>query len=444
MTISCDNCDKEFKTEDKLGKHLKKCKVEKEEPEVTVETICADNNVGMIDDKISLKDFAKNIIQSKNPQDYVKKVPSAMKEKIEKDYYITQDNFMKLLEKNNTQKCKEICKSLKGDKKKDDVNVKTLINVSNNKFIYQNNELDIIKSTENIWFRAKQISDILGLGNCRDAVGRHVDDDDKNTYENLVLSKCRENRHSKSTNSQSIYINESGLYSLILSSKIPSARKFKQWVTKEVLPSLRKYGSYSMDPLGYRSVYTEKNISDFDKKNVVYLAYVGNYNDEDIFKYGISRRVFGREYKEHRKNFDKFEMVYIEECDNNMDVEDSFENEMKVRNMHRTITIGKKTQTELFAVSTDYDIVTIKSLLDGLIKSKPLPALEHANTKIKMLQDDKEVKKLELKLKLRQEKTKMKELEIKEEEIKLRLREKEIELEKKKIEYKLMKAKKKK
>ena len=89
------------------------------------------------------------------------------------------------------------------------------------------------------WFVGKDVADILEYTNTAKAIRDHVDDEDKLT-ERIVLS---------GQNREAIFINESGLYSLILSSKMPNAKKFKHWVTSEVLPAIRKTGSYQMQNL---------------------------------------------------------------------------------------------------------------------------------------------------------------------------------------------------
>ncbi len=86
------------------------------------------------------------------------------------------------------------------------------------------------------WFVGKDVAEILGYAKARNAIATHVDDEDKTPA--LIQGGC-------STGAQTtIIINESGLYSLVLSSKLPSAKKFKRWITAEVIPSLRKHGAY--------------------------------------------------------------------------------------------------------------------------------------------------------------------------------------------------------
>lgn len=84
------------------------------------------------------------------------------------------------------------------------------------------------------WFVGKDVAEILGYSNTPKAIRDHVDDEDKLT-ERIVLS---------GQNREMTIINESGLYSLILSSKMPKAKEFKHWVTSEVIPAIRKTGKY--------------------------------------------------------------------------------------------------------------------------------------------------------------------------------------------------------
>lgn len=86
-----------------------------------------------------------------------------------------------------------------------------------------------------VYFVGKDVAEILGYSNTRDALARHIDSEDK---ADVVI-------HDGSQNRTMAVINESGLYSLILSSKLKAAKKFKRWVTSEVLPAIRKTGSYS-------------------------------------------------------------------------------------------------------------------------------------------------------------------------------------------------------
>lgn len=89
------------------------------------------------------------------------------------------------------------------------------------------------------YFIGKDVAEILGYSNTRDALAKHVDDEDKNT---VAI------RDGIQGNPNLTIINESGVYALIFGSKLPKAKQFKRWVTSEVLPSIRKTGSYSTIP----------------------------------------------------------------------------------------------------------------------------------------------------------------------------------------------------
>jgi anti-repressor protein len=96
----------------------------------------------------------------------------------------------------------------------------------------------VIDKHGNPWWVAKDVCDVLGIGNVSDALSR-LDDDEKNT---IVLNDGNRG------NPNMTVVNESGLYALIFNSRKPEAKAFKKWVTSEVLPSIRKTGSYGHKP----------------------------------------------------------------------------------------------------------------------------------------------------------------------------------------------------
>lgn len=116
------------------------------------------------------------------------------------------------------------------------------------------NELQVFKNQEfgsvrtlvinsEPWFVGKDVAEALGYKNTKDALAKHVDSEDKEILksQNATLENI--------PNRGVTVVNESGLYSLVLSSKLPSAKKFKRWVTSEVLPALRKTGQYQVKEL---------------------------------------------------------------------------------------------------------------------------------------------------------------------------------------------------
>lgn len=121
-----------------------------------------------------------------------------------------------------------------------------------------NNQIEIFKNEEfgqvrtllidnEPYFVGKDVAEILGYSNSSKAVSTHVDDEDK------IMEMIAHSQNGNMVKTQTALINESGLYSLILSSKLPTAKKFKRWVTSEVLPQIRKTGGY---------IGTDENMSD--------------------------------------------------------------------------------------------------------------------------------------------------------------------------------------
>ena len=103
--------------------------------------------------------------------------------------------------------------------------------------IFKNEEFGKVRAIEQNgepWLVGKDVAEILGYSNTRDAIAKRVDDEDKGVAKCDTLGGVQD----------LTIINESGLYSLILSSKLPTAKAFKHWVTSEILPSIRKNGGY--------------------------------------------------------------------------------------------------------------------------------------------------------------------------------------------------------
>lgn len=103
-------------------------------------------------------------------------------------------------------------------------------------FNFEENEVRTLLINGEPYFIGKDVAQILGYSNPRDALSKHVDDEDKG------VAKC----DTLGGKQDLTVINESGVYALVFGSKLPSAKKFKHWVTSEVLPTLRKTGGYTM------------------------------------------------------------------------------------------------------------------------------------------------------------------------------------------------------
>lgn len=105
--------------------------------------------------------------------------------------------------------------------------------------IFNNDEFGSVRTltiNDEPWFVGKDVAEILGYSNPQKAIRDHVDTEDKTVNESFTVNGTK-----------GLLINESGLYSLILSSKMPKAKQFKRWVTSEILPAIRRHGVYAVD-----------------------------------------------------------------------------------------------------------------------------------------------------------------------------------------------------
>jgi len=194
----------------------------------------------------------------------------------------------------------------------------------------------------------------------------------------------------KRIDKQTIFINLSGFFNLIHGSKKPFAKKMRMWIDNEVLPALCRYGSYSMQPkqINFPKFYDDNAISNFYNKAVIYIGYIGLINNEHIFKYGLSRNMFKRDYEQHSKFFDQFDIVLILKTDNCEQIEKLFENDLKIFNLHRIIKIKKRSCSELFTVTNKYNINYLIEHITNLVNKYPLPAIKSAHDKINELQSN--------------------------------------------------------
>lgn len=134
--------------------------------------------------------------------------------------------------------------------------------MQNNLQIFNHEEFGAVRTVEingEAWLVGKDVAKALGYSNSRDALASHVDEEDKAA---VAIHDGSQNRHMA-------VINESGLYSLVLSSKLPSAKKFRRWVTSEVLPSIRRTGGYRL-PKDYPSAL--RALADAEEKRQALAA----------------------------------------------------------------------------------------------------------------------------------------------------------------------------
>ena len=132
-------------------------------------------------------------------------------------------------------------------------------------FNFENTPVQTIVENNEIFFRATQLAELLQYKNPHDALRKHVDSDD--------LAK-REIVNTINKRAQVLFVNESGMYSLVLSSKLEQAKKVKRWITSEVLPAIRKTGKYQLQPQQLALPEPEKFTFEFTEYELQQLAWL--------------------------------------------------------------------------------------------------------------------------------------------------------------------------
>ena len=168
-------------------------------------------------------------------------------------------------------------------------------------FNFENTPVQTIVENNEIFFRATQLAELLQYKNPHDALRKHVDSDD--------LAK-REIVNTINKRAQVLFVNESGMYSLVLSSKLEQAKKVKRWVTSEVLPAIRKTGKYQLQPKQLALPEPEKKFTfeftEYELQQLVWLWFafmrgVGTFQHIErafnVLGSNMSSQIYGQAYE---------------------------------------------------------------------------------------------------------------------------------------------------
>lgn len=153
-----------------------------------------------------------------------------------------------------------------------------------------------------------------------------------------------------------------------------------------------------------RSFYSKTPLFKVDKKNVLYIAYIGRYNDLDTYKYGKSTNVYNREMLSHRQSFPTFEMKQIYTTNFKDQVEVMLGQELKIRNIHRELLIKDKKHIELFQTTDEYTLPYILDMTEEIIRHTECQEREDKKLELERLRVEKlrlrvQMKELDLQIK---------------------------------------------
>ena len=189
-------------------------------------------------------------------------------------------------------------------------------------FHFNKNQINVVKCNDDIWFKGKDIANALGYENPGKAIRIHVDSDDKMPIDEIIDSFQRRVRFGPPSKGgpksgppseinyqrSTIYVNESGLYTLRFTSKLESAKIFMKWVTSEVLPSIRKTGSYVI-PIDVGHKFNNALTFKIETENDLHIKVVSFLKKR--FPHSIFVAALGEDQDTSAKRIDSFNKGYM-------------------------------------------------------------------------------------------------------------------------------------
>lgn len=334
--------------------------------------------------------------------------------------YVSEDGIKKILSTLTLKKRERILCKFEDKQKSSDTLTVAKGNIL--QLAYEGSAVNVMKDHDGtIYFRAKDISHILEYKNTKKAIIERVEKCDKKTMEELT----RGNVSLPLTHNQknTIFINQSGVFSLMLSSKMKKAKEFKHWVTSDVLSSINESGSYSVsDDTEPESFYKKGMVTSFDGKRVLYVGCAGVVDGEKIYKVGISADVYGRDWEQIHVSIPNFDIKKIVQCDMNHILERKILRELKLRGLKRRIVFSGRPFTEMFVFSDSFTYDDLSKYIDEQVKeldiiyaSSDKCAYMRERERTLQLQTEKEIAMIELekiKENVRLEEIKLRQMEI--------------------------------
>lgn len=290
-------------------------------------------------------------------------------------------------------KCDKDGKVIRDDKctMESDIKIEKQIDVVGHLLSYKGNEVDVFYDDENEpWFKCLNVTKILKYTDSDQTIRRLVSNENKQSYANLIknVPLTKIGMFDKN-NLKSLYMNKSGIFELLTSSKKKEAQKFKKWVNCEVLTSIDKTGTYNMyehnedviferDDKLHVDYVVNNSALDIKNENIIYLGYIGTTkhipNDantslaigEICYKFGISTKGLERT-KQHKSIIDQYLMFDCRKCIDHVSLEKDLKFELKNRSLLRNCVFGKLNYTELFTVTSTFTIDDVIQFIDDWI-----------------------------------------------------------------------------
>ena len=372
----CLYCNKLFNDRSNKSKHIKICK-------------------------------SKKIIDEEKEKELLKKELFEIKNTIVELVKQNAKNYQKNLEKNNknlinnsksnkieTRKLNISNHSESENKIIQSENKKYLFDFNNNLLLFNNKAIKYFYFNNQLYFKSNDISSMLDYDDTFNAIIQNIHEDDKINITELLMNECLDKAPLNiitlinNEDPQTIFINEFGFYNIILLSKNKEASEFKKWFISEILPSIRKHGSYNiMDNYSL----SEENLDNYENKDCVYIINI----KDNIYKFGYSSHIFKR-LQTHKTNLNYIKIIKIYDF-NNIAKHNAIKLENKIKKLIKAVNINiiYFNHVEIFEVD-QYNLQNIINKIDDfylninknnqqieLNKQMEILKLENENLKLK-------------------------------------------------------------
>jgi prophage antirepressor-like protein len=276
--------------------------------------------------------------------------------------------------------------------------------------------LVILDESKMSWYKGKDIAEILGYRNTKNTLFYNITEKYKKTYSQLKIDKSNLYK----THPQTIFINNSGLFQLISSGKKKESKELWEFITKSVIPNLFTGGIYILPPKHSdidelnKITYNDVFLRNYRSVSAIYLAYIGEYDDKHILKFGKTSDFAKKDVDQYKKIYKKFNVIRIWKTLANDLVKELIKINFACKQMlialystHLYIECGEVRKRELIVVNEIYDLDYCLDMIDTIVQETDLIQENKYHDKIKNIKqrckllemDNKHINKTNKKLK---------------------------------------------
>lgn len=305
------------------------------------------------------------------------------------------------------------------------------VKMEGNLLNFEGDDIDVIYENEKPWILGTDPAKILGHKDANQAIKLHISPEERRRYDSFGDDIIKSHASGRKIQKNSIYISKAGVFNLILESKVKNAKKFKKYISENILDRIDdgedvyeddKVKEFTIAPSADHVDWAlTHNCSEYQNENIVYLAVIGtftNINDpcsniqdgETIYKFGRTMDEWRRN-KEHSNSIESFVCFHVAKCIRNAQLEAALKYEIRRKLLLRNIRVNGKNKTELFTTSEHFTIVDVISFMEKWIEKNDYKVNTDGNNELEIQKE--KTKQMKIEAEVRMEEIKLRRDEIK-------------------------------